>query len=171
MRLATEIAKQTGLAAGAAGAGLSYSEAPASLSLISPRIFREFVLPYDREVVSFLRERRMGVTLHICGFIDPIIESILETGCAAVSMDSPSSLGAMLCAAKGRAVTIGNVPTGVFVQGTRQDVENEVKRCLDAAVGYDGFILSTGCELSVRGDLEKVKWFCERAAALSAGSH
>lgn len=167
MRLTTEIAKQTGLAAGAAGTGLSYSEAPASLSLISPKIFREFVLPYDRDVVSFLRERRMGVTLHICGFIDPIMEDILATGCAAVSMDSPSSLDKMLRAAKGKAVTIGNVSTTVFVEGTKQDVEDEVKRCLEAAKDCEGFILSTGCEISVRGDLEKVKWFCERAAALS----
>lgn len=166
MRLTTEIAKMTGLAAGAAGTGLSYSEAPASLSLISPKIFREFVLPYDREAVSFLRERRLGVTLHVCGFIDPIMEDILATGCAAVSMDEPSSLAAMLKAAKGKAVAIGNVATSVFVQGTKEDVEAEVKRCLAEARDCEGFILSTGCEISVRGDLDKVKWFCQRAAVL-----
>ena len=167
MRLTTEIAKQTGVAAGAAGTGLSFSEAPASLSLISPKIFREFVLPYDREMVFFLRERRMGVTLHICGFIDPIMDDILATGCAAVSMDQPSSLAKMLAAGKGKAVTIGNVSTAVFVEGTKQDVEDEIKRCLAAAKDCEGFILSTGCEISTRGDLDKVKWFCERAAVLS----
>ncbi|MFZ1947416.1 MAG: uroporphyrinogen decarboxylase family protein [bacterium] len=166
MGLTTEVAKRTGAAAGAAGAGLSFSEAPASLSLISPKIFREFVLPYDREVVSFLRERRMGVTLHVCGFIDPIVDDVLATGCAAVSMDKPSSLEKMLQAARGRAVTIGNVSTSVFVEGSMQDVEDEVARCLAAAAGCEGFILSTGCEISVRGDLDKVKWFCQRAASL-----
>jgi uroporphyrinogen decarboxylase len=166
MRLTTETAKQTGATAGAAGAGLSFSEAPASLSLISPKIFREFVLPYDRELVSYLRERRIGVTLHVCGFIDPVIDDVLATGCAAVSMDKPSSLTKMLAAAKGRAVTIGNVSTAVFVEGTREGVEEEIKRCLETARGCEGFILSTGCEISVRGDLDKVRWFCERAASL-----
>jgi uroporphyrinogen decarboxylase len=168
MRLTTEIAKKTGSAAGAAGVGLSFSEAPASLSLISPKIFREFVLPYEREVISHLRDKRIGVTLHICGFIDPIINDILATGCAAVSMDEPSSLEKMLGAARGKAVVIGNVATGVFLDGPREDLEAEIKRCLatTAALGTDGFILASGCEISTRGDLEKVKWFCKRAAEL-----
>jgi uroporphyrinogen decarboxylase len=169
MHLTVEIAKQTGVAAAAAGSGLSFSEAPASLSLISPKIFREFVLPYEKEMISFLREKRIGVTLHVCGFIDPIVDDILATGCAAISMDRPSSLAKMLAAARGRAVTIGNVPTGVFVSGTREEIEEEVKRCLETARDYTGFILASGCEISPRGDLDKVKWFCERAAIL--GKH
>ena len=169
MHLTVEIAKRTGETAAATGAGLSFSEAPASISLISPKIFKEFVLPYDREMISHLREKRIGVTLHVCGFIDPIVDDVLATGCAAISMDKPSSLAKMLAAAKGKAVTIGNVSTGVFVNGTREEIDEEIKRCLDAAGDDPGFILASGCEISPRGDLEKVKWFCERAAIL--GKH
>jgi len=166
MRLTTEIARRTGEAAGAAGVGLSFSEAPASLSLISPKIFREFVLPYEREVISHLREKRIGVTLHVCGFIDPIIEDILATGCGAVSIDEPSSLEKVLGAARGKAVVIGNVATGAFLDGPGEYLEAEVRRCLAAAAGADGFILASGCEISTRGDLEKVKRFCALAAEL-----
>jgi uroporphyrinogen decarboxylase len=169
MRFTTEVAKQIGVAASAAGTGVSFSEAPASLSLISPSIFRQFVMPYETQLVSYLREKRIGTTLHVCGFIDPIIEDILATGCSAVSIDSPSSLGKMLAAAQGRAVTIGNVSTMVFVDGTRQDIEDEITRCLVAAVDRPGFILASGCEISTRGDIEKLKWFCQRAAEL--GTH
>jgi len=166
MRFTVEISKAMGVAVSAAGVGLSFSEAPASCSLISPKIFREFVLPYDRELATYLKERRMGLTLHVCGFIDPIMDLILATGAVAVSMDQPSSLEKMLAAGKDKAVTVGNVSTGVFVGGTEQGVEDEIKRCLAAGKGSNGYILATGCEISPRGDLAKVKYFCQRAREL-----
>ncbi|HVP56741.1 MAG TPA: uroporphyrinogen decarboxylase family protein [bacterium] len=166
MRFTVEISKAMGLAVNAAGVGLSFSEAPASCSLISPKIFKEFVLPYDRELAAYLKEHRIGLTLHVCGFIDPIMEMILDTGAVAVSMDQPSSLEKMLAAASGRAVTVGNVSTGVFVRGSEQDLEDEIKRCLAVGKGNYGYILASGCEISPRGDLEKVKHFCRRAREL-----
>jgi uroporphyrinogen-III decarboxylase len=119
-------------------------------------------------MVTYLRDKRIGVTLHVCGFIDPIMDMILETGAGAISMDEPSSLEKMLALGGARAVTVGNVATGVFVQGTQQDLEAEVKRCLATAKGNYRFILATGCELSPRADLERVKYFCRLARELGA---
>jgi uroporphyrinogen decarboxylase len=166
MRFCVEIPKRFGEAIKQAGAGLSLSEAPASLSLISPKIYKEFVLPYQKEVISYLREKKISVTLHICGFIDPIMEDIASTGAIALSMDEPSSLEKMFETSGGRIVVIGNVATGVFLDGTREDIESEVRRCLAIGKERGGYILSTGCELSPRGDLEKVKRFCELASEL-----
>ncbi len=166
MRFTSEIPKRFGEAIRQAGAGLSLSEAPASLSLISPKIYREFVQPYQKEVISHLREKKISVTLHICGFIDPIMEDITSTGAIALSMDQPSSLEKMFEASGGKIVVVGNVSTGVFVDGTREDIESEVTRCLAVGKPREGYILSSGCELSPRADLEKVKWFCDLASEL-----
>jgi uroporphyrinogen decarboxylase len=166
MRFTTEVSARCGDAVGKAGIGLSFSEAPASLSLISPKIFREFVLPYQKEVISGLREKKISVTVHICGFTDPIMEDICSMGAIAVSMDKPSSLEKMFEASAGRVVIIGNVPTGLFLDGTRREIEDEVKRCVALGKERGSFILSTGCELSPRADIERVKWFSELATAL-----
>lgn len=166
MKFAVEIPVKIGEALKQSGVGVSLSEAPASISLISPKIYREFVLPYHKEVISRLREKKISVTLHICGYIDPIMEDIVSSGAIAVSMDEPSSLEKMLEVSDGRCVVIGNVSTGVFVRGNRQDIEAEIRRCLEVARSHFGYILATGCEISPRGDLDKVKWFCEIAAEL-----
>jgi uroporphyrinogen decarboxylase len=166
LRFTVEISKTMGVAASAAGVGVSFSEAPASCSLISPKIFREFVLPYNQELATYLKERKIGLTLHVCGFIDPVMEMILATGAVAVSMDQPSSLEKMLALGRGKAVAVGNVSTGVFLRGSTEDLEKEIRRCLAAARGNYGYILATGCELSPRADLEKVKYFCRRAREL-----
>ena len=166
MRFTTGVTKSFGAAVAGAGVGLSLSEAPASISLISPKIFNEFVLPYLKDVVAHLRENRTAVTLHICGFIDPIMADIVSSGAIAVSMDQPSSLEKMLDACGSGCVVIGNVSTGVFIDGTREDIENEVRRCIDVGKERGGYILCTGCEISPKGDLDRVKMFCELAASL-----
>ncbi len=166
MRFAVEVSVRFGEALKQSGVGLSLSEAPASVSLISPKIYREFVLPYHQEVVSRLREKRVSVTLHICGLIDPIMEDIVKTGAIAISMDEPSSLEKMLTVCEGKMVVIGNVSTSVFVAGTREDIEKEVRRCISAARSHYNYILATGCEISPRGELSKVRAFCEIASQL-----
>jgi uroporphyrinogen decarboxylase len=166
MKFTVEVVKRFGEEVNKAGAGLSLSEAPASLSLISPKIFRAFVMPYLKEVIAYLRERKTSVTLHICGFIDPIMEDIASLGAVALSMDQPSSLAKMFEASKGKMAVIGNVATGVFVDSTRKDMEAEITRCMAEAKETPGFILASGCELSVRADMDQVKAFCEIAAQL-----
>jgi uroporphyrinogen decarboxylase len=166
MRYTTQVTEHLAEAVRAAGAGLSLSEAPASISLISPKIFREFVAPYEKQLISDLRERKISVTIHICGVIEPIMEDIASLGAVALSMDRPTSLEKMFDTSAGRIVIIGNVPTQVFMDGTRKDMEDEVKRCLAVGKERGAYILSSGCELSPRADLERVKWFCELASEL-----
>ena len=75
----------------------------------------------------------------------------------------------MLDACGEKCVVIGNVPTGLFIDGSREEMEDEVNRCLDIGKDRGGYILCTGCEISSRGDIERVRWFCELASAL--GKH
>jgi len=168
MAFSVEVCKTYAIEVKNAGVGLSLSEAPASISLISPKIYRDFVFPYQKALIEDLRKNKIGVTLHICGFIDPIVEDIVSTGLAALSMDKPSSLELVLEKCSGKAVVIGNVSTEVFVRGDRVEIEKEVRRCLEAGKGKTGYILSTGCEISPRGDLERVRYFCELAERLGA---
>jgi uroporphyrinogen decarboxylase len=49
------------------GVGLGYSEAPASSSLISPKMYRSFVFPYHKQIVDHFKAKKFGVGLHICG--------------------------------------------------------------------------------------------------------
>ncbi len=163
MRFATELANKFGEKVAAAGVGLSYSEAPASCSLISPPIYREFIKPYHTEMVNHFKERKTGITMHVCGYIDPIIDDLVETGCSGISIDSPTSLEKTVQAAEGKSVVIGNVPTDLFVMGTSEQMEADIRRCLDIAADKSGFILASGCEVPPNAEKELVQRFCDYA--------
>ncbi len=146
-----------------AGVGVSFSEAPASCSLISPKIYRQFIFPYHKRLMEEMHSKKISVTLHVCGYVDPIMEDLILTGADALSIDGPSSLSRMAELNRKRAVIIGNVDTNLFFSGTKEDMERAVKNCIDIAAKESAFILSTGCEVPNAGSIERVKWFMEAA--------
>jgi uroporphyrinogen decarboxylase len=148
--------------------GLSFSEAPASCSLVSPRLYREFIFPYHKQIADHFKEKKVGTGLHICGYADPILEDMVDTGMTNLSIDAPSDLAKALEITRGKAVLIGNINTNLFFSGTRQDMEQAIKNCIAMAPEDSGYILSSGCEVPGIAPPEKVEWFMEIAEALCA---
>ena len=161
MEFTTQQAIRSGEAVYPLKVGLSYSEAPASCSLISPRIYRNFIFPYHKRIVDHFKEKKVGVGLHICGFATPILEDIVNTGVTNLSIDAPSDLAKAAEVCKGKAVLLGNVNTNLFYSGTREQMEQSIKDCLAAAPKGSGFILASGCEVPGIAPPEKVDLFME----------
>jgi uroporphyrinogen decarboxylase len=157
----TEYAKMVGLAIGQKGIGLlTLADPTAGTSVISPKMFREWAKPYLEETVNYLKQRIPAkICLHICGKTDPIMEDMVAIGADAISIDGPSSLKKMVDVSQGKVVVIGNVATELFLMGTKEQIEEAVKECLDIAGRGGAYILSSGC--GVPGTLENVKHFLE----------
>jgi len=172
MRVATEFCKLYGDAIVKTGIGLSFSEPTASISLISPDNYRDFVAPYHRELVEHFKARKVGVTTHICGTTYPIFEDLLQCGFTTVSFDLDQQadpalhvdqLARFMEVARGRAVAIGNVDATRFERTSREAMYADVRRCVDTAARQSGFILSTSCEIPPRSEPEIVRWFMDAA--------
>ena len=148
--------------------GLSYSEAPASCSLISPKLYRDFIFPHHKRIVDYFKEKKVGIGLHICGYADPILEDMVNTGVTNISIDAPSDLAKAAEITRGKAVLIGNVDTKIFFSGTREEMKQAIKKCLDVAYDDSGYILASGCEVPGVAPPEKVDWFMELANELGA---
>ncbi len=164
MEFTSEVAKTYVLAVHAnAGVGVSFSEAPASCSLVSPNIYRQFIFPYQKRLIEEMHSRKIGVTLHVCGYVDPIMEDLIHTGVDALSIDAPSSLARLVELNQKKTVIIGNVATELFYSGTEEKMGEAVKNCIEVAAKESAFILSTGCEVPYVATPENVRWFMEAA--------
>jgi MtaA/CmuA family methyltransferase len=172
MRVATDFCKVWGEAIVKTGIGLSFSEPTASISLISPDNYREFIAPYHKELVEHFKARKVGVTTHICGTTYPIYEDLLQVGFTTISFDLDQQadptlyvdqLARFVEVARGRAVAIGNVDATKFEKTTQAAMVADVRRCIDTAARQSAFILSTSCEIPPRSDPEAVKWFMDAA--------
>jgi uroporphyrinogen decarboxylase len=172
MRFSTEFCKRWGDAIARTKIGLSFSEPTASISLISPDNYREFVAPYHKELVDHFKARKVGLTTHICGTTYPIYEDLIACGFSTVSFDLDQQsdpalhvdqLARFVEVARGRAVAIGNVDATLFERASRAEIEAEVRRCVDTAARQSGWILSTSCEIPPRSSPEIVRWFMDAA--------
>ena len=168
MEVCTETAIKFAEAISALGVGLGYSEAPCSCSLISPTIYKEFVFPYHKRIVDHLKEQKIGVGLHVCGYSDPILEDVVATGVTNVSVDALTDLSKAVEACRGKALVIGNVATDLFITATREEMAQAIKSCLDVAPEDSGFALAPGCEVPGIATPEKVAWFMELADELGS---
>ena len=143
------------------GVGLGYSEAPASCSLISPKMYRTFVFPYHKQIVDHFKAKKVGLGLHICGYADPILKDIVDTGVTNISIDAPTDLAKAVEVTRGKAVLIGNLNTNLFFSGSRDQMKQAMINCIDSAPRDSGYILASGCEVPAIAPLEKIDWFKE----------
>ena len=140
------------LEAAPAGIRFGTSDPVASGSLISPRHYREFAQPYERELLSAMK-RRSGhpALLHICGNTKKVWSDMADTGAGFLSVDDVVDMAAAKEAIGDRAVLVGNVrPTESMFLGTPADVRDNVRECLEAAADAPGgFMVAVGCGLPI----------------------
>jgi uroporphyrinogen decarboxylase len=163
MAFTTEVVKALGGKLLETGISVSMGEAACSCSLISPALYRRFVKPRHEELVRFFAAKKKGLSLHVCGYIDPIMEDLVSLGISALSLDSPSSLEKMIQVSRKKIALLGNVATTLFVQGTKEEIETAVKNCIRTAAPGGAYILSSGCELPHNATPDRVSFYMEAA--------
>jgi len=161
MAFATETCKVYSSKLKDTGAGVTMTEAAASCSLISPKMYREFIKPYHLESFEYFKANRMNVSLHICGYIDPILEDVLDLPINSLSIDSQTSMQLLRDLAGTKIVAIGNVATNLFANGKKEQIEAAVKDVVDICAKDSAFILTSGCDIPYNSTLDRVLHFVE----------
>jgi uroporphyrinogen decarboxylase len=166
MRFCTQASIKFGEAIVPLGVGLGYSEAPASCSLISPKIYQTFVYPYHKQMVDHFKKQKVGkqkvgLGIHVCGYTDPILEDMVKTGATNISIDAPTDLAKAVEVTRGKAVLIGNIYTNLFFIGSKAEMKRAIKTCIDTAAKDSGYILASGCEVPGIAPPERIDWFGE----------
>ena len=133
----------------------------ASCSVISPRIFNEFALPYLKKLIHFMHRYDLDTMLHICGETELILNSIPETKVDLFSLDKTESNKAKQ--AIGNVIRIiGNITPSELLYATPEQVENMVKNLVVSMKDTPkGFIAATGCEIPIKTPVENIKVFIE----------
>jgi len=121
---------------------------------LSPRMYREFVIPYEKKVTDAVKAEGVPVYTHTCGRIGDRLELMVQTGTEGLDTLDPPPLGnAELATAKAQ------VGDRVFIKGNmnavelllahdaEQIVEHATDRIVTGMPG-GGYILSTACSVA-----------------------
>lgn len=146
----------------------SLTDAMSSCSVIGPRAFREFSLPYLARLVEHVHRRGGRVTLHVCGQTRPIWEALAEAGADCLSLDNDVDLAEAKRAIGARVRLMGNVrPSAVMLGGTPAEVRRAVAACVERAHDSPrGYTVASGCSLPTETPLGNIDAMMESVREL-----
>jgi len=116
--------------------------------VVSPSVYREYALPYEKIIAEEVHAAGGLLSLHICGNATPILEDMVSTGVDIIEIDNKTNLAEAKKMAKGKACILGNISTGILRTGTRKEIKVEVKKTLEHFKGSNGLIVAPGCAMA-----------------------
>jgi uroporphyrinogen decarboxylase len=138
-----------------------------SAVMLGPDQFEQFSTRYVQHINNSCKYTGVATVYHTCGNTMHLIEKMAAAGVDGLSLDSPEA-GVDLPAAARRlspdVLVIGNInPTGAILNGTADQVKQDVIDLLKQMESYPNFLLSTGCDLPQETPVENVQAFMEAA--------
>lgn len=128
--------------------------------MLNPELFEEFSAGIIKDIVIQLAQQNVEAVYHVCGNSNHLIVAMVNSGVAALSLDSvQSGMNFPKIAAKipEEIVLIGNInPTGKILGGNPVQVKCETENLLRSMDRFPNFILSTGCDLPPETPIENI---------------
>lgn len=141
------------------------SSAFAGAGFISPKHYKEFVLPYERNLIQGIKAKHplLPVYTHTCGSIGDRLELMIDTGTNGIDTLDPPPLGTVeLEDAKqilvGKTFIKGNIdPVNTLLNGTLETVKNDVQWRFQVGKPGGGYILSSACSVAPHTPPENIE--------------
>jgi uroporphyrinogen decarboxylase len=118
---------------------MAYKNGP----FMSPQHYREFVQPYHRRLFDEFRRRGMPVFFHSDGDLRLVLDDLLDSGIAALNpLENSAHMDLRDLAPRygDRLAFVGNIDVKVLLTNDPDQVSEEVRAKLGAAMPYAGYI-------------------------------
>lgn len=118
----------------------------AAASLIGPKLYHQYVFPYECRLIQGIQALGAKVRLHICGNTRKLFTDMGRLGADIVDLDWMAPVGEAREAMGPKQVLLGNIdPVRVLRDGQAESVERAIGECHRAA--GERYIVGAGCEV------------------------
>jgi len=127
--------------------------------LLSPKLFREFELPYIRAVCNEAKRRGIPLWKHSDGNLYPIIDDLITAGISGLHPIEPPVMNLAAIKEKygDKIFLAGNVDCRhILPYGTEEDVRTYVRGCIDAAARGGGYVLTSSNSLHANVKVQNI---------------
>jgi len=138
----------------------------AAASLISPKTYAEFALPYEQKVCRAVHAAGGLVKLHICGKTTHLLKEMVKSGADLFNVDHLVPLDkARDIYASNEKCFKGNLdPVTQLMQASPEQCAAQARECIAATLGTR-YMLSAGCEVPAETSDEVFRAFCDAPKA------
>jgi len=121
---------------------------------LSPVHYREFVVPYERQLARAVRAEGGFIYTHTCGAISDRLEDMVATGISGIECLDPPPLGDVdiedaVKRTKGKIFIKGNLDSAhTLLKKDAESVRQDVAKMVQSAAPGGGYICSTACSIA-----------------------
>jgi len=128
----------------------------AAASLISPKMYQKFVLPYEKRIIQAIHSKGSRAKLHICGNITSLLPFLVETKADIIDVDYPVNFSHAVAVFGEKISACGNFePSDVLFLGDPARVKAAVESCVASAA--NNTMIAPGCEVPRDTPIENLK--------------
>ena len=138
------------------------------MGFISKDHYREFVLPYEKRIITAIRENGKHAYTHTCGSIGDRLELMSESNTSGLECLDPPPIGNVdledaFRRIGGRLFIKGNIDSvNSLLYAGDQKARNDVKKIIETGMTKGkGFILSTACSIAPNVTTERLMMLSE----------
>lgn len=147
-----------------AGATIAMVPDPNAMTmLISPKTYKEYAWPLQKETGKTVHDAGGKYHLHICGNAEPLLEDIAETGADMYSHDQKTRLSEAKRRIGKRVALAGNLDPARLLFGSVEEVDRLCKECISVGGPGGGYMLSPGCDTAMVTPKANFRAVCDAA--------
>ena len=113
-------------------------------AFIHPNWYRKYIFPSYNRLFAHLHQNNKKILFTSDGNYTEFVDDIASCGVNGFVME-PCTDMAYIAKKYGKTHSfVGNADTRILLNGTKEDIFNEVKRCMDIGKKYPGFFMAVG---------------------------
>ncbi len=136
-------------------------------AMISPEWYRKFLFPCYHKLFAPLIESGKKIIYTSDGDFTEFIDDIAKCNVNGFVMEPMTDMQYIADNYGKTHSFVGNADTRILLMGSKEDIYNEVKRCMDIGKRYPGFFMAVGNHIPANTPIDNVLWYQESYEKLS----
>lgn len=136
-------------------------------AFIHPDWYRKYVFPNYKKLFAPLIEAGKKIMFTSDGTYTEFIDDIADCGVSGFVMEPTTDMQYIADKYGKTHSFVGNADTRILLMGSKDDIYNEVKRCMDIGKKYPGFIMAVGNHIPSNTPIDNALWYNEFYEKLS----
>ena len=129
--------------------------------VMHPQWYRDYVFPILKKETMLLKEHKKKVLFTSDGNYSEFIDDIAACGVDGFVLEPTTDMKYMAEKYGKTHVIVGNADTRILLSGTKDDIEAEVRRCMDIGKGCPGFFMAVGNHIPANTPVENALYYNE----------
>ncbi|HMN62500.1 MAG TPA: uroporphyrinogen decarboxylase family protein [Anaerolinea sp.] len=136
---------------------------------MSPRMYREIILPGHRLTVQWAKARGLPVIMHSCGYVEPLVPGMLEAGIdclQVIEVKAGMDLLKLYQDYGDRLSFMGGIDVRVLYNNDRHEIDAELKAKIPVVKGKFGYVLHSDHSIPSNVTHDTYRYFIEKGIEL-----